>query len=144
MLTVNDLLKTKGHQVWSIDYKATVMDALNLLSEKDVGALPVVKDGELVGIFSERDYARKAAHKGKPTADSPMTDLMTSKVYYVYPTCTIEECMAIMTNKHIRHLPVLEEGKMVGLISIGDVVKAIISTQKDLIRQLEDYIQGKW
>ncbi len=144
MLTVTDILKTKGKQVWSVDFRANVLDALNMLAEKGVGALPVVKDGELVGIFSERDFARRAAGLGKQVMETPVTELMTSKVYYVNPTCTIEECMSIMTKKHVRHLPVLEEGKMVGLVSIGDVVKAIISKQESFIRQLEGYIEGKW
>jgi CBS domain-containing protein len=144
MLSVTDILKIKGRQVWTVDYKATVLEALNTLAEKGVGALPVVKDGELVGIFSERDFARRAAALGKEAMETPVTELMTSKVYYVYPSCTIEECMSIMTKKHVRHLPVLEEGKMVGLVSIGDVVKAIIGKQESFIRQLEDYIEGKW
>jgi CBS domain-containing protein len=144
MLTVNDLLKTKGSKVWSIEYTATVMDALKLMAEKGVGALPVVKENKLVGIFSERDYARKAAEKGGVSLYVPITELMTSKVYIVKPTCGIDECMAIMTDRHIRHIPVLEKNKLVGIISIGDVVKGIISTQTDFIHQLEDYIQGKW
>jgi len=144
MPTVSDILKIKGRQVWTVDYKATVLGALNILAEKGVGALPVVKDGELVGIFSARDFARRAAALGKEAMETPVTELMTSKVYYVYPSCTFEECMSIMTKKHVRHLPVLEEGKMVGLVSIGDVVKAIISKQESFIRQLEDYIEGKW
>ena len=144
MHTVNDLLKTKGNQVWTIEYDATIKDALQVLAQKDVGALPVVKDDKLVGIFSERDYTRKMAQKDECSMDAPVSDIMTSKVFYVNLSCSIEDCMALMTERHIRHLPVLEQDKMVGLISIGDLVKAIISNQKDHINQLEDYIQGKW
>jgi CBS domain-containing protein len=144
MNTVNDLLKTKGSQVWSINYDATIRDALKVLAQKDVGALPVVKNEKMVGIFSERDYARKMADKGECSLDSLVADIMTSKVFYVNLSCSIEDCMALMTERHIRHLPVLEQDQMVGMISIGDLVKTIISDQKDHINQLEDYIQGKW
>lgn len=144
MHTVNDLLKTKGNQVWSIEFNSAIKDALQVLAQKDVGALPVVKDDKLVGIFSERDYTRKMAQKDECSMDAPVSDIMTSKVFFVNLSCSIEDCMALMTERHIRHLPVLEQDKMVGLISIGDLVKAIISNQKDHINQLEDYIQGKW
>jgi CBS domain-containing protein len=144
MQNVNDLLKTKGNQIWSIEFDAPIKDALHVLAQKDVGALPVVKNDKLVGIFSERDYTRKMAQKDTCTMDAPVSEIMTSKVFYVNLSCSIEDCMALMTERHIRHLPVLEQDKMVGLISIGDLVKAIISNQKDHINQLEDYIQGKW
>ena len=144
MLNVNDLLKTKGKQVWCLEYHATLGDAIKLLAEKGVGAVPVVKEDKLIGIFSERDYVHNSAKNGAPPLDTPVTELMTSKVYIVKPTCTIEECMLIMTDRHLRHLPVLEKNRIVGIVSIGDVVKGIISTQKDTIHQLEDYIQGKW
>lgn len=144
MQTVNDLLKSKGDQVWSIEYNATVKDALQLLSEKDVGALPVVLKGELVGIFSERDYARKMAQMNQFDMKEPVSELMTSKVLYVDRSYKIDECMNLMTEKHVRHLPVLEEGKLVGVISIGDLVKAINTSQTEKISQLENYIYGKW
>jgi CBS domain-containing protein len=144
MHTVKDLLKTKGNEVWSIEYKTTIKDALQVLDQKDIGALPVVKNDKMVGIFSERDYTRKMAQKDECSMDTQVADIMTSKVFYVNLSCSIEDCMALMTEKHIRHLPVLEQDKLVGLISIGDLVKAIISNQKDHINQLEDYIQGKW
>ena len=144
MNTVNDLLKTKGNQVWKIEYDTSIKDALQLLAQKDVGALPVVKNDKLVGIFSERDYTRKMARKEECSMDAQVADIMTSKVFYVNLACTIEDCMALMTERHIRHLPVLEGEKMVGLISIGDLVKTIITNQKDHINQLEDYFQGKW
>ena len=144
MNTVNDLLKTKGNQVWSVEYDAIIKDALQVLAQKDVGALLVVKNGKMVGIFSERDYTRKMAQKDECSMDAQVADIMTSKVFYVNLSCSIEDCMALMTERHIRHLPVLEQDKLVGLISIGDLVKAIISNQKDHINQLENYIQGKW
>jgi CBS domain-containing protein len=104
----------------------------------------VTKDGKLVGIFSERDYARKMAQKDECSMNTLVSELMTSKVFYVNLDCSIEDCMALMTERHIRHLPVLEGDEMVGMISIGDLVKTIISTQKDQINMLENYIQGKW
>jgi CBS domain-containing protein len=144
MRNVRELIKTKGNQVWSIAFDMTIKDALQVLAQKDVGALPVTKDGKLVGIFSERDYARKMAHKDECSMNTLVSELMTSKVFYVNLDCSIEDCMALMTERHIRHLPVLEGDEMVGMISIGDLVKTIISTQKDQISLLENYIQGKW
>jgi len=143
MKTVSDLLRVKGNQVWSIGPDATVYDALTLMAEKDVGALLVLDNvGQLVGILSERDYARKIVLKGKTSRETPVREIMTKKVLWVRPDQTIEEIMALMTNKRIRHLPVLEEGRLVGVISIGDVVKAIISEQEFMIEQLENYITG--
>ena len=144
MKTVRELLKIKGNQVWSIEYDATIKEALTLLAQKDVGALPIVKDDKLVGIFSERDYTRKMAQLEECTMTAPVSETMTSKVLYVNLDNSIEECMTLMTEKHFRHLPVLDQDNMVGLISIGDLVKAIISNQTDQINQLENYIQGKW
>ena len=144
MKTVSDLLRVKGNQVWSIGPDATVYDALTLMAEKDVGALLVLDNvGQLVGILSERDYARKIVLKGKTSRETPVREIMTKKVLWVRPDQTIEEIMALMTNKRIRHLPVLEEGRLVGVISIGDVVKDIISEQEFVIAQLENYITGK-
>ena len=144
MQTVNDLLKIKGNQVWSIEYNATIKDALQLLAQKDVGALPVVKNGQLVGIFSERDYTRKMAQLEQCSLTSAVSGIMTSRVLVVNPSNSVEECMSIMTDKHIRHLPVLQGDKLVGIISIGDLVKSITSDQTEKISQLENYIQGKW
>lgn len=144
MQTVNDLLKIKGNQVWSIEYNVTIKDALQLMAQKDVGALPVVKNEQLVGIFSERDYTRKMAQLENCTMTAPVSESMTSKVLYVGLSNSIEDCMKLMTEKHIRHLPVLEGGKMVGMVSIGDLVKAINTTQTEKISQLENYIYGKW
>jgi CBS domain-containing protein len=144
MKNVRDLLKNKGSQVWSITYDQPIKDALQVLSQKDVGALPVTKDGKMVGIFSERDYARKMAQKDECSMNSAVSEIMTSKVFYVNLDCSIEDCMALMTERHIRHLPVLDKEQLVGMVSIGDLVKTIISSQKDEINQLENYIQGKW
>jgi CBS domain-containing protein len=144
MKTVKELLRVKGYQVWSIGPDATVYEALTLMAEKDVGALLVLDSaGQLVGILSERDYARKIVLKGKTSRETPVREIMTEKVLWVRPDQTIEECMALMTNKHIRHLPVMEEGRLLGVISIGDVVKDIISEQEFMIAQLENYITGK-
>ncbi|MBF8282176.1 MAG: inosine-5-monophosphate dehydrogenase [Anaerolineales bacterium] len=144
MKTVKELLRNKGYHVWSIGPDATVYEALTLMAEKDVGALLVLDNaGQLVGILSERDYARKIVLKGKTSRETPVREIMTEKVVWVRPDQTIEECMALMTNKHIRHLPVMEEGRLLGVISIGDVVKDIISEQEFVIAQLENYITGK-
>jgi len=144
MKTVQELLRNKGYHIWSIGPDATVYEALTLMAEKDVGALLVLSSaGQLVGILSERDYARKIVLKGKTSRETPVREIMTEKVVWVRPDQTIEECMALMTNKHIRHLPVMEEGRLLGVISIGDVVKDIISEQEFVIAQLENYITGK-
>jgi CBS domain-containing protein len=142
--TVEEILQHKGHEVWSIGPKDTVLDALKLMAEKDIGALVVLQDNRLVGIISERDYARKIVLKGKASISTRVKDIMTDKVYYVSPRTTIEECQALLTEQSVRHLPVLDEGKLVGIISIGDVVKAIIDEQEITISQLSDYITGKY
>ena len=145
MATVTDLLKIKGKDVFWISASASVREALGLLAEKDIGALPVVEKKKLSGIFSERDFARLCANEGCPPKklDTLIKDVMIKDVYTVTPATKCEECMRLMTNEHIRHLPVLEKDQMVGLISIGDVVKAIISNQKAFIDQLEGYISGR-
>ena len=143
MYTVQQILNSKGHEVWSINPDATVFEALQLMAEKDVGALLVLKSGKLVGIFSERDYARKVILHGKASKETLVKEIMTSRVAYVHPGLTTEECMALMTARHIRHLPVLDGDQVVGVISIGDVVKAIISNQVFVIEQLENYITGE-
>jgi CBS domain-containing protein len=120
----------------------SVFDALKVMAEKNIGALLVVEGGQLAGIFSERDYARKVILKGKSSKEMSVREVMTDKVDCVHPSETVRGCMALMTEKHHRHLPVLEEGKVVGMISIGDVVKAIISDQEFTIGQLENYITG--
>lgn len=140
MTTVRQLLQGKGNDVWSIDPEALVIDALKLMAEKGTGALLVLDQNKLVGIISERDYARKVALHGKSTVNTPVKEIMTPEVVCVRPEQTVEECMALMTNQRIRHLPVLSDGKLEGVISIGDVVKAVISKQEFMIEQLENYI----
>lgn len=143
MKTVAQLLRAKGHEVLSVSPETTVFAALELMAEKNVGALIVLEGGRVVGIFSERDYARKVILKGKSSKETPVREIMSPRVLYVRPEQTIEECMALMTNKRVRHLPVLEEDRLVGVISIGDVVKAIISEQEFMIEQLQNYITGE-
>lgn len=142
MKTVKQLLQAKGRDIWTISPDATVYEALLFLAEKDIGALLVLEDETLKGILSERDYARKVILRGKSSRDTPVREIMTTKVYYVRPDQTIEDCMALMTERRVRHLPVLENNEVVGVISIGDVVKAIISEQEFIIEQLENYIAG--
>lgn len=142
MTSVRELIRAKGGDVWSIRPDDWVFDALKLMAEKDVGALLVLEGETLVGIISERDYARKVILKGKSSMSTPVRDIMTSALVYVGPEQSIEECMAIMTEKHVRHLPVIQDDRLIGIISIGDVVKAIISDQEFMIEQLEKYIGG--
>jgi len=142
MKTVGDLLKAKGYAIWSISPLATVFQALELMAAKDVGALPVVQNDKLVGIFSERDYARKVILKGKASKDTTVSELMTQTVLYTSPENTFEDCMALMTSKQIRHLPVLDHGRLAGIITLGDVVKQIISDQRFTISELEKYVGG--
>lgn len=140
MQTVRELLGKKGDQVWSVSPGSTVYDALQLMAAKNIGAV-LVRDGEqLLGILSERDYARQVILKGKSSRDTPVREIMTTRVVCVVPERTVEDCMALMTDKHIRHLPVLANGALVGVLSIGDVVKAVISEKQFMIEQLESYI----
>lgn len=140
LMRVSDILQKKGSAVISVSGGTTVLDAIKLLSEKNIGALPVIDDGKLVGIFSERDYARKVILKGKSSADTLIKDIMTESPFTIQPEDSIETCMGIMSNKHIRHLPVVKDNVAVGMISIGDVVTAIIQSQKETIDQLKNYI----
>lgn len=142
MRIVRDILQEKGSQVWAVTPETTVFDALDLMAEKNIGAVLVLAEGRLVGILSERDYARKVVLKGKASRDLPAGEIMSERVVGVEPHQTVEECMALMTDKRIRHLPVVEGGEVVGVVSIGDIVKAIISKQEFLIEQLEHYITG--
>jgi CBS domain-containing protein len=144
MMTVQDILKGKGVNVWVISPDARVFEALKLMAEKSIGALMVVEKGKVVGIISERDYARKVILEGKSSKDTPVREIMTSKVYGVQPTTTAEECMALMTEKRIRHLPVFENERMIGVVSIGDVVKSVIAEKEVLIEHLQNYIMGKY
>jgi len=140
MKTAAQLLKLKPTGVVAIAPDATVLGALKLLAEKNVGAVLVMDGPRLVGLFSERDYARKVALKGKSPADTPVSEVMTREVVFVTPAHTNEECMALMTDKRIRHLPVVADDRVVGVLSIGDLVKDIISEQQFIISQLENYI----
>lgn len=140
MKTVKQLLGTKGSQVYSIGPEAKVIDALKLMAQKEIGAL-VVLDGErLVGVISERDYARKVILAGKSSTEMPVRDIMTSELITVEPERTVEDCMALVTQRRVRHLPVLESGRLAGLVSIGDLVKETIADREDTIKQLESYI----
>jgi CBS domain-containing protein len=147
MKSVGEVLKTKTKEVWSILPYATVFDALKLMGEKKIGALMVIDDkGKVAGIISERDYARKVILKGKASKDTKVEEIMTpaSEMFAVKPENSAEECMILMTGKHVRHLPVFEKDKFIGVVSIGDVVKSIISEQEALIEHLSGYIAGKY
>ncbi|GGY08642.1 CBS domain-containing protein [Paludibacterium paludis] len=142
MQTVRQLLEAKSHHgIIHIGPDATVFQALQLMADRDVGAVLVMEDDELVGIFSERDYARRIVLQGRTSAGTHVRDIMTSRVVYVTPENTLDQCMALMTDKHIRHLPVMDAGKLIGLLSIGDLVRATIEEQKFVIEQLVHYIQ---
>ena len=140
MKLVKHILKVKGDDVFSISMDAPVYDGIKLMSEKRVGALLVIEAGKLVGIISERDYTTKVILKGRSSRDTPVKEIMSSPVIYTTPEEPIEMCMALMTAKHIRHLPVLEDGTGIGVISIGDLVKAIIAVQENWIRELENHV----
>jgi CBS domain-containing protein len=140
MQTIRKILSEKGSDVWSTSPGATVYEALQLMADKDVGALPVLDHEKLVGIFSERDYARKVILLGKTSRKTFVREIMTPHVVYATPDMTNEQGLTLMTAKHIRHLPVVEEDEMTGMVSIGDLVRSIISEQKEMITQLEQYI----
>jgi CBS domain-containing protein len=142
--TVRQILAAKGGDAWSVAPETPVIEALTLMAEKDVGAVLVRRGEELVGIFSERDYARKVILRGRSSRDTPVSDIMTTKVCCVPPTITSDECLALMTEKRVRHLPVKEGQGIAGVISIGDVVKAMLADQRFAIEQLESYITGGW
>ncbi len=147
MVRMKDLLNSKSKELWSILPDATVFEALKLMAEKEIGALMVIdKKGKVSGIITERDYARKVILKGKTSPKTLVKEIMTplAKMYKVKPDTTLEECMVLMTGKHIRHVPVFDHSKFVGLVSIGDVVKATISQKDMLINQLSDYIAGRY
>ena len=142
MPTVRQLLKDKGPDVWSVTPDDSVYDAIQEMAKRGIGALVVVDDEKPVGMFTERDYARDVILKGKSSPRTAIREVMTKRVICVAPEKTTEECMAIMTEKHLRHLPVLENEQLIGMISIGDLVKSIIDDQKFTIEQLESYIRG--
>jgi CBS domain-containing protein len=142
MTIVRRLLQTKGTHVWCIEPDATVLDAIKLMAEKEIGALVVMESAAIVGMLSERDYARKVLLKGRSSRTTPVRDIMSKNVILAEPDDNVEHCMNVMTDKRVRHLPVTEDGILVGLVSIGDLVKAIISEQQETIEQLENYIRG--
>ena len=142
--TVGSVLKHKGSEVWSVTPDQTVYEAIERMSDKAVGALLVIWDGKLVGIISERDYARKVILKGRSSRTTLVRDIMTSPVIFVTPRQAVDECMDIMTRNRIRHLPILENEKMLGIISIGDLVKWVVSEQEETIEHLQNYISSKY
>jgi CBS domain-containing protein len=144
MNSVRDILNTKDGKIQSISPKATVYEALEKMSEKEIGALVVMENKKIVGIISERDYARKIILQGKTSKQTLVKEVMSSNLFSVTPDTSVEDAMVLMTGKHVRHLPVFEKTKFVGIISIGDVLKLIISNKDFLINQLSDYIAGKY
>lgn len=143
--TISDILKAKGPlQILSIAPQQSVFDALELLARYDIGALMVISEGQLIGILSERDYARKCVLLGLASKDTLVSQIMTSPVVSITPRHTVDECMSLMTSKHFRHLPVVDNDTVVGLVSIGDLVKSIIGGHEKTIQELEGYIAGAW
>lgn len=140
MTDIASLLQDKSPGLWSVSPEDSVLDAIKLMDEKSIGALLVLHDGVLAGIFSERDYARKVILKGRSSSETQVKEIMTRQVYYTYPEQNIDDCMVVMTEHRIRHLPVLQDDRVMGMISMGDVVKEIIKEQRDKIAQLEHYI----
>jgi len=141
--TIGTILHHKGAKAWTISPGATVFDAIQLLAQKNIGALPVMEEDKLIGMFSERDYTRKVALEGKTSHKTLVREIISTDVISATPQHTIEDCMRLMTEKHIRHLPILEDGKMVGMVSIGDMVNWIISAQNATIDQMESYLAGR-
>ncbi len=142
MLKVKDILKTKGKNICSISPQETAYKALEIMADRNIGALLVIHEGQLIGIFSERDYARKVILKGKSSKETSVGELMTTTVFSTAPNKSIEECMAIMSASHSRHLPVMEDGQPIGVVSLGDIVNSIITSQKIQIDDLKKYIVG--
>ena len=144
MELIKNLIKEKGDEIWSIEPGASVFDAVKLMADKGVGALIVMKGNKLEGVISERDYARKVILKNRLSRETSVEEIMTTRVVYAHPEQNVEECMALMTEKHIRHLPIMAEEKLLGVVSIGDLVKSIIAQQQLTIKQLEQYVSGDW
>ncbi len=139
---VEAILKRKGNAVYSVRPDATVFDAIRRLAEVNIGALLVMEDGKLLGVFSERDYTRKVALRGRDSRNTPVKDIITNRLFTVPPSATVSECLRLMVDNRIRHLPVVQEGTVIGVVSIGDLVNWIISSQSAAIEQLESYISG--
>lgn len=144
MNCVSDILKAKGSDICTISPTATVYVGLQQMAKKDVGAILIVEDGQLIGIFTERDYSRKVILQGKSSLTTPIKELMVRDILYISPSDTVDDCMAIMTEKQIRHLPVMQEGELVGLVSMRDVVNHVISHKNFKIKELEKYITGSY
>jgi signal-transduction protein with cAMP-binding, CBS, and nucleotidyltransferase domain len=144
MFTVREILQSKDSKLWTIGTTASVFEALELMAEKNIGSLLVMENKKMQGIFSERDYARGIVLKGKSSKQTKVGELMTKEVIYVAPDDRLKECMALMTSKRVRHLPVYQDGELIGILSIGDLVKQIISDQEFTIRELEKYITGSY
>ena len=142
MRLVQDILNDKGHDIFSVDPDATIFSAIETMADRRIGALLVMQGGKPLGIVTERDYARKVALEGRSSRDSKVRDIMSTRVLCVSPDRTVEDCMALMTDKRARHLPVVDHKEVIGLISIGDLVKAMIAEQQFMIDQLHDYITG--
>ena len=142
MKIIKDLLASKGDEIWSVGPDTTVYETIAMMADKGVGALMVMQGEQAVGIVSERDYARKVILEGRSSKDTPVSDIMTSRIIHTSPDRSVEECMTLMTTNKIRHLPVMEDDRLVGVVSIGDLVKATISEQQATIEQLERYING--
>ena len=140
---ISSILRHKGNGVWSIAPDASVYQAIAIMAEKGIGALPVIADGQLLGILSERDYARKVVLQSRSSKDTLVSEIMTTPVVSVGPSNTVEDCMRTMTLQRIRHLPVVDDGKILGIVSIGDLVRKVISTQGEIIQHLEEYISGR-
>ena len=141
--TVASILRYKGHHVWSVGPEESVFQAISLMADKGIGSLVVIADDRLVGIISERDYARKVVLQGKSSRETRVRDIMTSPVVSVSPDHTVDDCMRIVTNKRIRHLPVVQGESVIGVVSIGDLVRRVISTQGETIQYLQEYIVGR-
>jgi CBS domain-containing protein len=142
MRTAADILSFKGDAVWAVGPDDTVLYGLGVMAERDIGAVVVLEEDRLIGILTERDYARKVVLLGRSSRDSAIRDIMTAKVYCVHPETSIEECLALMTDRRVRHLPVLSAGQVIGLVSIGDLVHATIAEQEQVIEHLQHYIAG--
>jgi CBS domain-containing protein len=144
MELIKNLIKVKGNEIWSIEPSASVFDAVKLMADKGIGALMVTQGNKLEGVISERDYARKVILKNRLSRETSVEEIMTTRVVYAHPEQNVEECMALMTEKHIRHLPIMVEEKLLAVVSIGDLVKSIIAQQQLTIKQLEQYVSGDW
>lgn len=142
--TISGILQNKGSNLWTVCPDATVYEAIQIMADKNVGALPVIENGQLIGVISERDYTRKVALKGKASKDTPVRSILSNPVISVTPDATVEECMRLMTHHRIRHLPVVDRSQVIGIVSIGDLVNWIITAQNAAISQLQNYISGQY